>query len=123
MVPLVSTQSAWRRRGTKNHARVSRRRALQSQKQDEGDRPFDISAKGYRDYVLTDPDYPLIPGTNVERLRLVHLGPKAAGVSDDEIRRVVTGLEDWYATKAAAQRATGKKNPPKNPPQLGEVRR
>ena len=50
-------------------------------------------------------------------------GPKAAGVSDDEIRRVVTGLEDWYATKAAAQRATGKKNPPKNPPQLGEVRR
>ena len=81
---------------------------------------FDISrAKGYRDYVLTDPDYPLIPGTNVERLRLVHLGPKAAGVSDDEIRRVVTGLEDWYATKAAAQRATGKKNPPKNPPQLG----
>jgi hypothetical protein len=85
---------------------------------------FDISrAKGYRDYVLTDPDYPLIPGTNVERLRLVHLGPKAAGVSDDEIRRVVTGLEDWYATKAAAQRATGKKNPPKNPPQLGEVRR
>ena len=70
---------------------------------------FDISrAKGYRDYVLTDPDNPLIPGTNVERLRLVHLGPKAAGVSDDEIRRVVAGLEDWYATKAAAQRATGR---------------
>jgi hypothetical protein len=73
---------------------------------------FDISrAKGYADYILRDPANPLIPGTDVARLRLVHLGGRSVGVSDDEIQRVVLALQDFYARKAA-QRAGKKKNPP-----------
>ena len=48
---------------------------------------FAISrSKGYRDYVLTDPANPNIPGTNIPRLRLVHLGGKSVGVDEDEIQ-------------------------------------
>jgi hypothetical protein len=75
---------------------------------------FDIGrARGYRDYLLTDPADPFIPGTDVPRLRLIHLGGKSVGVSDDEINRVVAGLQDWYQTKRARAAAAGKK---KNPP-------
>ncbi len=36
---------------------------------------FDICrAKGYRDFILTDPANPFIPGTDVPRLRPIHLG-------------------------------------------------
>jgi hypothetical protein len=78
---------------------------------------LDISrSKGYRDYVLTDPANPNIPGTDIARLQLVHLGGKSAGVSDDEINRVILALQELYAAKAA-QRAK-RKNPP-----LGEVAR
>jgi hypothetical protein len=76
---------------------------------------FDIGrARGYRDYLLTDPTDPFIPGTDVPRLRLIHLGGKSVGVSDDEINRVVAGLQDWYQTKRAERAAFAgkKKNPP-----------
>ena len=74
---------------------------------------FDISrAKVHRDFVLTDPANPFIPGTDIPRLRLVHLGGKSVGVSEDEINRVVAALQTWHATKAAQRAAAGKKTPP-----------
>ena len=74
---------------------------------------FDIGrAKGYRDFILTDPANPFIPGTDVPRLQPVHLGGRSVGVSDDEINRVVAGLQNWHATRTAQRAAAGKKTPP-----------
>jgi hypothetical protein len=74
---------------------------------------FPVSrSKGYADYVLTDPANPNITGTGIRRLRLVHLGGRSVGVSEDEIQRVITGLEDWYASKVAQRISTGKKKSP-----------
>jgi hypothetical protein len=83
---------------------------------------FDIArAKGYRDFLLRDPADPNIPGTNILRLRPVHLGGKSVGISSDEIQRVVLALQDLYAKKAADRASAGKKN---NPPQaLGQAER
>src|SRR6478672_3006725 len=73
---------------------------------------FDVSrAKGYRDFNLTDPANPFITGTDVPRLRPIHLGGKSVGVSDDEINRVVAGLQTWHATRTAQRAAAGKKTP------------
>jgi hypothetical protein len=63
---------------------------------------------------LTDPADPNIPNTDIPRLRLIYLGGKSVGVSDDEINRVVLALQDFYASKAAQRVSAGKKK--KNPP-------
>jgi hypothetical protein len=74
---------------------------------------FDISrAKGYRDFVLSDPADPFISGTEVPRLRLVHLGGKSVGVTDDEINRVVAGLQSWHTIRTAQRAAAGKRTQP-----------
>jgi hypothetical protein len=105
----MSTQGARAGKGWKA-MRVTRIGKMFNHKGQKG--VFDISrAKGYRDYVLRDPDDPNIPNTDVPRLRLVHLGGRSVGVSEDEIQRVVTGLEEWHASKVA-QRAGKKTNPP-----------
>jgi hypothetical protein len=49
--------------------------------------------KLFQDFVLRDEGDPLIPGTDVKRLRTVPLGVKALGVTDAAVRRVVDGLE------------------------------
>jgi hypothetical protein len=69
-------------------------------------------SKGYAHYILTDPSDPLIPGTDVLRLRPIHLGGKSVGVSEDEIQRVVLALQEFYARRAAQRASTGKKKPP-----------
>jgi hypothetical protein len=75
---------------------------------------FDISrSKFYRDFVLTDPANPNIPDTDILRLRLVHLGGKSVGVDDDDVRRIVAALQDFYEAKAADKK--------KNPPQRASV--
>jgi hypothetical protein len=49
--------------------------------------------KLHEDFLLRDERDPLIPGTDVKRIRTVPLGVKAVGVTDAEVRRVVEGLE------------------------------
>ena len=71
---------------------------------------FDVArAKGYR-----HPDQSFrtrfISGTDVPRLRPMHLGVKSVGVSEDEIQRVVLALQHFYASKAA-QRVSSDKKP------------
>jgi hypothetical protein len=76
---------------------------------------FDVGrSKFYADFVLTDPADPFIPGTDIPRLRLVHLGGKSVGVDDDDTSRVIAGLQDWYQTRRAQRAAAAgkKKNPP-----------
>jgi hypothetical protein len=63
---------------------------------------FPVSrAKGYRDFVLTDPSNPCIPGTDIPRLRLTYLGPKSVGVDDEERHRLIEALKELHATKVA----------------------
>ena len=77
---------------------------------------FPVSrSKGYRDYVLTDPDDPYIPNTDIPRLQLTYLGPKARGVDDGERDRVIEALKELHATKIKGR--IGKK---KNPPTLAD---
>jgi hypothetical protein len=59
--------------------------------------------KLHEDYVLRDPKDPLIPGTDVPRLNLVYLGPKTPVTTDDEVDRVIAGLQQWAARQAEAQ--------------------
>jgi hypothetical protein len=96
--------------------RVTRVGKMFNHKNKEGVRQkgvFDVSrSKGYRDYILTDPADPNIPGTDVLRLRPIHLGGKSVGVSEDEIQRVVLALQEIYASKAAQRASTGKKKSP-----------
>jgi hypothetical protein len=74
---------------------------------------FDISkSKFYNDFVLTDPADPNIPGTDIPRLRLVHLGGKSVAVDDGDTSRVVQALKGHYASKAAQRVSAGKKKPP-----------
>jgi len=76
---------------------------------------FDIGhAKGYSDFILTDPADPFITGTDVPRLQPMHLGAKSVGVTEDEIQRVVLALQHFYASKAAQRVSSDKK---KTPPQ------
>ena len=73
---------------------------------------FPISrAKFYRDFVLTDPADPFIPGTDIPRLRLTYLGPKSVGVDDEERDRLIEALKNLHATKVA-QRIEKKKSLP-----------
>jgi hypothetical protein len=73
---------------------------------------FPVSrAKGYRDFVLTDPSNPCIPGTDIPRLRLTYLGPKSVGVDDEEKHRVIEALKELHAAKIE-ERIGKKKNPP-----------
>ena len=51
--------------------------------------------KLHEDYLLHDPNHPLIPGTDVPRLSLVYLGPKTPVTTDDEVNRVIAGLQRW----------------------------
>jgi hypothetical protein len=48
-------------------------------------------------YILRDPSKPLIPGTDVRRIELLHLGRKARGATVKEVTRVIAGLEQWAA--------------------------
>jgi hypothetical protein len=74
---------------------------------------FDIGhAKGYADFILTDPADPFITGTDVPRLQPMHLGAKSVGVTEDEIQRVVLALQHFYASKAAQRVGSDKKTPP-----------
>ena len=82
---------------------------------------FDISrSKFYKEFVLTDPADPNIPGTDIPRLRLVYLGGKSVAVDDGDTSRVVQGLQEFYASKAAQRASPGKK---KGPPWLTESAR
>jgi hypothetical protein len=47
----------------------------------------------FKNFVLRDESEPKIPGTDVERLRLFGLGPKAQATTTDEITRVREGLQ------------------------------
>ena len=74
---------------------------------------FDIGhAKGYSDFILTDPANPFITGTDVPRLQPMHLGAKSVGVTEDEIQRVVLALQHFYASKAAQRVSSDKKKTP-----------
>jgi hypothetical protein len=54
---------------------------------------FDVGkTKLLKDYVERPGASPNIPGTDVPRLRLSHLGPKARGATSDETTRVIEGL-------------------------------
>jgi hypothetical protein len=54
---------------------------------------FDVGrTKCLEDYIERPGASPNIPGTNVPRLRLIDLGPKAKGAADNEIARVIEGL-------------------------------
>jgi hypothetical protein len=53
--------------------------------------------KLFEDIIFRTEDDPLIPGTDVPRLRLVYLGPKAKGATDSEIARVAEGLQRFDA--------------------------
>jgi hypothetical protein len=55
--------------------------------------------KLHEDYLLHDPSDPLIPGTDVPRLSLVYLGPKTPVTTDDEVNRVIAGLQRWAAER------------------------
>jgi hypothetical protein len=48
--------------------------------------------KFYNDYVEREGAGAFIPGTNVKRLKVSNLGPKARGVTIEEVERVVTEL-------------------------------
>jgi hypothetical protein len=74
---------------------------------------FDFGhSKGYDGFILTDPADPFIPGTDILRLRPIHLGAKSVGVSEEEIQRVVLALQHFYASKAAQRVNSDKKTPP-----------
>jgi hypothetical protein len=62
-------------------------------------------SKFFQDYLLHDESDPLIPGTDVPRARRVWLGPTSSGLTEDEIRRVIEGLQRWHAAQRAAKRA------------------
>jgi hypothetical protein len=65
--------------------------------------------KLHEDYLLHDPNDPLIPNTDVRRLSLVHLGPKTPVTTDDEVNRVIAGLQRWAAERARRLRANADK--------------
>ena len=94
----MSTQGAWREaRDGKLWVLFASARCLIA-KSSEGNLRHP-RAKGYRDFILTDPSNPFISGTDVPRLRPMHLGVKSVGVSEDEIQRVVVALQHFYASK------------------------
>ena len=53
--------------------------------------------KLHEDYLLRDSNNPLIPGTDVQRLSVVYLGPKTPATTDDEVNRVIADLQRWAA--------------------------
>jgi hypothetical protein len=57
--------------------------------------------KFFEDYVFRDESEPNIPGTDVPRLRLFDLGPKAKATNSDEISRVTEGLQRRSHTQLA----------------------
>ena len=57
--------------------------------------------KLHEDYLLHDPNNPLIPGTDVPRLSLVYLGPKTPVTTDDEVNRVIASLQRWAVHRSA----------------------
>jgi hypothetical protein len=84
----MSMQGAWRGKGTVVMRGVTRISKMFNHRDRDGNiQPgvFPVSrSKGYRDYVLTNPDTPNIPNTDIPRLQLTYLGPKARGVDDEE---------------------------------------
>jgi hypothetical protein len=49
----------------------------------------------YCNYVLKDESDPFIPGTDVPRLKLLHLAETSSAAFNDEIERVQEGLRRW----------------------------
>jgi hypothetical protein len=72
--------------------------------------------KLHEDYLLHDPNDPLIPGTDVQRLSVVYLGPKTPATTDDEVNRVIAGLQRWAVSRdrraGAGKKATAKAGQP-----------
>jgi hypothetical protein len=70
----------------------------------------------HEDYLLHDPNDPLIPGTDVQRLSVVYLGPKTPATTDDEVNRVIAGLQRWAGSRdrraGAGKKATAKAGQP-----------
>jgi hypothetical protein len=57
---------------------------------------FGISRSTFHDnFVLHSAADPFIPGTDVPRLKLLHLAPNAAAAFNDEVQAVVEGLRRW----------------------------
>ena len=55
----------------------------------------------YCNYVLKDESDPFIPGTDVPRLKLLHLAETSSAAFNDEIERVQEGLRRWRDRKFA----------------------
>ena len=50
-------------------------------------------SKYFKDFVERDgADDEFIPGTKIKRLKVIHLGPQARGVPEDEVKRVSKAL-------------------------------
>jgi hypothetical protein len=49
----------------------------------------------YDNYTLKDAADPKIPGTDVDRLKLLHIAKNATAAFNDEIERVQEGLRRW----------------------------
>jgi hypothetical protein len=63
----------------------------------------------YENFILHSADDPLIPGTNVPRLRLLHLSATATAAFNDEVDALIEGLRR-FRDESGEQR---KPQPPK----------
>jgi hypothetical protein len=58
----------------------------------------------FDNFVLHNEDDPYIPGTNVRRLKLLHLAQNACAAFNDEIDALEEGLKRWRDDKPPAKR-------------------
>jgi hypothetical protein len=62
----------------------------------------------YENFVLKDATDPYVPGTDVPRLKLLHLAANATAVFNDELAALVEGLKRWRDSTPAPTKVVGK---------------
>jgi hypothetical protein len=87
-------------------ARLIRINLLHHSKGRDGLLPVGKS-KLHSDYLLKDPDNPLIPGTPVRRLSLIYLGDRTSATTEDEVERLIAELAEWSSKVPRGDRDPG----------------
>ena len=62
----------------------------------------------YENFILKDEANPYVPGTNVRRLKLLHIAANATAVFDDELGALIEGLRRCRDSAPAPIKLVGK---------------
>ena len=69
--------------------------------------------KFYSDYVLRDAKNPYVPGTRIERLKPIPLGPRNVGFLDSELDALIDGLAELRTSQRMPRPERGEERLPK----------